>query len=92
MRGESHVKKIMGETNIGTLFYHLRKQKSSDLKKFPYSRKTCSLYAAQVSAPLGNLSGSDGPLAFMQRWEALVSENEHISTQGLFEVRLKNTF
>lgn len=67
MKGETHVKEIMGETNIETLFYHLRKQKSSDLKKFPHGRKTCSLYAAQVSVPLGDLSGSDGPLAFMQR-------------------------
>lgn len=69
MKGKTHVKEIMGETNIETLFYHLRKQKSSDLKKkkFPYSRKTCSLYTAQVSVPLGDVSGSDAPLAFMQR-------------------------
>lgn len=54
----------MGETNIETLFYHLRKQKSSDFKKFPYGANTCSLYAAQVSVTLGDSSGSDGPLAF----------------------------
>lgn len=64
-KGETHEKEIMGETNVETLFYHLKKQKSSDFKKFPYGGKTCSLYAAQVSVPLGDLSGSDGPLAFV---------------------------
>lgn len=34
-KGETHEKEIMGEINIETLFYHLRKQKSSDFKKFP---------------------------------------------------------